>query len=154
MTTEEILKEELEDLVTDLIKAYDQKGMRSSGQWADELEVRVRTNTAAIYGIDYSEQLEFGRKAGKRPPVEVIEQWIVDKGIADSIDREISIKSLAFLIARKIGNEGWKREEFGGVNLISEVITPERITKILNKVSDAKLIEVSSDLISIFTKNL
>lgn len=130
-----ILKEEFDLIKADLIKRYNEKGMRASGNWANTLEVQVKGISAQLIGEKYSEQLEFGRKAGKQPPSKAIEQWIRDKGLASRIEGKISISSLAFLIARKIAREGWKRESYGGVELISEVVTPERIQAIIDRVS-------------------
>jgi hypothetical protein len=45
---------------------------------------------------DYYLNLENGIKAGKMPPISVIQKWIIDKGIPDK-------PGLAFLIARSIG---------------------------------------------------
>lgn len=133
-----ILTEEFNLLKAELIKKYDEKGMRASGNWADSLEVNVTGGlVATLIGEKYSEQLEYGRKSGKQPPSQVIEQWIRDKGIMQKITGKISISSLAFLIARKIGREGWRREGYGGVELISEVVTPERIQQIIDRVSDS-----------------
>lgn len=143
MTTTDILTAEFEQLKNDLIAKHDELGMRASGQWADSLDVEVSENKAVITGIKYSEQLEFGRRAGKAPPSAAIEQWIRNKGIAS----DISISSLAFLIARKISREGWKRERFGGVDLIGQVVTPERIQQIIDKVSDIYVTNFTSDLI-------
>jgi hypothetical protein len=130
-----ILKEEFDLIKADLIKRYNEKGMRASGNWANTLEVQVKGISAQLIGEKYSEQLEFGRKAGKQPPSKAIEQWIRDKGLASRIEGKISISSLAFLIARKIAREGWKRQSYGGVELISEVVTPERIQAIIDRVS-------------------
>ncbi len=149
MSSSQVLSQEFESLKNDLISAYDSKGMRASGKFAEELEVWTSDNHAILWGEKYAEQLEDGRNSGKQPPSDMIEQWIYDKGIAAKIDGEISVSSLAFLIARKIGREGWKREEHGGVNLISEIITENRLQKILNEVGEAKLIEFSSHLQSL-----
>jgi hypothetical protein len=130
-----ILKEEFDLIKADLIKAYDAKGMRASGNWANSLEVNVRGLSATLVGEKYSEQLEFGRKAGKQPPSEAIEQWIRDKGLSSRIEGNISISSLAYLIARKIAREGWKRESYGGVDLISQVVTPQRMQSIIDRVT-------------------
>jgi hypothetical protein len=130
-----ILKEEFDLIKADLIKRYNEKGMRASGNWANTLEVQVKGISAQLIGEKYSEQLEFGRKAGKQPPSKAIEQWIRDKGLASRIEGKISISSLAFLIARKIAREGWRRQSYGGVELISEVVTPERIQAIIDRVS-------------------
>ena len=130
-----ILNEEFGLLQNELIKQYDDQGMRASGNWANTLEVNVSGLSARLYGEQYSEQLEYGRRSGKQPPSQVIEQWIRDKGIASRLTGKMTVSSLAFLIARKIGREGWNRKEHGGVELISKVVTPERIQKIIDRIS-------------------
>lgn len=130
-----ILEEEFALLKIDLIKKYDELGMRASGNWANSLEVQVKGFSATLTGEKYSEQLEFGRKSGKQPPSEAIEQWIRDKGLSNRIEGNISISSLAYLIARKIAREGWKRDGYGGVELISQVVTPERMQSIIDRVT-------------------
>lgn len=146
-TTDQILLEEFTALKSELIQKYDELGMRASGQWADALEVEAKNDTATIYGLEYSQQLESGRLPGKFPPSQAIEQWIIDKGISSRLEKKISISSLAFLIARKIAREGWKREQHGGVELISQVITEERIQKIIDRISEKKIIEFSNEII-------
>lgn len=148
-----VLSKEFELLKKDLIIAYDAKGMRASGKFADTLEVKVNGLTAQLWGEDYSQQLETGRKSGRFPPINAIEQWIKDKGIANKIQGEISISSLAFLIARKIARNGWKREEHGGVQLISEVVTDARIQKIINEVGVEQAMIYSTEIIKL-TKEL
>ena len=144
MNSQEILFKEFDALRIDLIKAYDAKGMRASGKWADSLEVESSPLNGVITGLNYSQQLETGRRAGKFPPISSIEDWIRQKGITPI---EISISSLAFLIARKIAREGWNREGFGGVELISEVVTDARIQSIINKVGEVTLVEFTTDII-------
>jgi hypothetical protein len=134
MNKSAILSKEFENLKKDLIIAYDAKGMRASGRFAETLEVRVEGLNAKLFGEAYSQQLETGRRAGKFPPIDAIKQWIQDKGIASRIQGQISISSLAFLISRKIAKKGWKREGYGGVELISSVVTDERIQKIIDEV--------------------
>jgi hypothetical protein len=145
----EILSKEFEALKADLITAYDAKGMRASGKFADSLEVRVDGFKAQLWGESYAQQLETGRQAGKFPPIDAIKQWIVDKGIANRIEGQISISSLAFLIARKIAREGWKREQFGGVELISEVITEQRIQKIIDEVGAEQALKYTTEIITL-----
>ncbi|MBE99326.1 hypothetical protein [Flavobacterium coralii] len=152
MTVNEVMQQEFEAIRDELISAYDAKGMRSSGEWADALEVKVSESgnrvKGAILGLPYSQQLETGRAPGKQPPSKAIEKWIYEKGISASIEGKISISSLAYLIARKIAREGWKREQYGGVELISEVITPQRIQAIIDKVSDIYISRVSTELVT------
>lgn len=143
-----VLSKQFELLKNDLIKAYDAKGMRASGKFAESLEVKVTGLTAQLWGEDYTQQLETGRKSGKFPPINAIEQWIKDKGIANRIEGQISISSLAFLIARKIAKEGWKREQYGGVELISSVITDERIQKIIDEVGAEQAMIYKTEIIT------
>lgn len=143
-----VLSKEFELLKDDLIKAYDAKGMRASGKFAESLEVKVQGLTAQLWGEDYAQQLETGRKSGRFPPISAIEQWIKDKGIANRIEGQISISSLAFLIARKIAQSGWKREEYGGVELISSVVTDERIQKIIDEVGAEQAMIYTTEIIT------
>jgi hypothetical protein len=145
----QVLSREFEALKTDLIQAYDAKGMRASGKFAETLEVKVTGLTAQLWGENYAQQLETGRKSGKFPPIDAIKKWIEDKGIASRIQGEISISSLAFLIARKIAREGWKREQFGGVELISEVVTEQRMQKIIDEVGAEQALIYSTEIIKI-----
>lgn len=142
MTTAEVLKIEFESIKVDLIKKHDELNMRASGDWANSLESVIdekdHITNIKLYGNNYTEQLVLGRKPGKFPPIKAIEKWIYDKGIR-AVGKEISISSLAFLIARKISQEGTKIYQKGGTDLIESVITPERIQRIINQVSEINL---------------
>ena len=134
MTPLQTLKNELELVSADLTKRYDELGMRASGQWDREKEVTAKESgtilTGKILGLEYTGALQFGRKPGKFPPIDRIEQWIQDKRITS----DIPTRSLAFLIARKISEEGTRYFKQGGTDLIDSVITPERIDEIVDKV--------------------
>lgn len=59
--------------------------------------------------LDYWRYVEYGRRAGKMPPIYAIERWINIKPIVPRAyggRRVPSTRSLAYLIARKIGLEG------------------------------------------------
>jgi hypothetical protein len=79
---------------------------------------------------EYTKQLVNGRPEGKFPPLEDIKRWIIEKGIQS----EIPISSLAFIIARKISEEGTKYYKQGGTDLVDAIVTPERIQSIIDKV--------------------
>lgn len=144
----EILEAEFEQLRLDLIAAYDAKGMRASGKFAEELETDVSEYTAILRGPKHTEQLEYGRRPGpiSYEGMENIKEWIIRKNVFNAAIEEIGLSSLAFLIARKIRNFGWKREGFGGVDLVSEVVTPERIQKIIDKVGKVAVTKFVSEL--------
>jgi len=145
----EILVQEFESIKKDLIEAYDKKGMRASGNFASSLEVVNSTFGVKLLGADYAQQLETGRKGGNFPPINAILQWIEDKGISNRLNGEITKNQLAFLIARKIAREGWKRDGFGGVELISEVITEQRIQSIIDKVGEKITLQYTTEIINL-----
>lgn len=149
MTAEEVLRVEFESLKRDLIAEYDRKGMRASGEFANELEVVVESgNNAKLLGAEHSLQLEDGRgktsegAARAEPPlIEKIKQWIRDKGIVSDIKNDEDGSTLAFLIARKIHREGWNRAGRGGVGLISAVVTDQRMQKIIDAVGPLLVVQ-------------
>jgi len=100
--------------------------MQSSGQMANSLNYKWDGRRLVIYSNEkYFTVLEDGRKPGKQPPRSVIEKWLDDKPVAL---REISKKSLAFLIARKIGKEGSLLYKQGGNSgVISDFINDQYI---------------------------
>ena len=147
-----ILQEEFDSLRSDLIVAYDAKGMRASGNFAESLDVIIGDSFAELWGDEYAEQLEYGRNSGGFPPLKDIEDWILDKGVFTAVLEEIKLSSLAYLIARKIAEQGWNRQQHGGVGLISEVITEKRLQMIIDRFGEAELINFSSDIINIFSE--
>lgn len=91
---------------------------------ADTIEVtsfytNERNFKVVLRGVDYINMIEDGRKAGKMPPIQAILNWIEIKPILPrpEFDRDITNNQLAFLIARKIGNEG-----VPGKKLISQTL--------------------------------
>ena len=147
--TEKILAEEFESIRKDLIAKHIALGMKASGKWAKSLENIIEAKagdfSAQIIGEKYTEQLSFGRRPGKFPPIKAIKQWIIDKGLPL---KDIKLSSLAFLIARKIAKSGTKYYQQGGTDLVTSVVTPERIQKIINRVATVNVSTLVSGLIT------
>ena len=138
-TSEQILNNEFELLKNDLISRHDSKGMRASGDTADSLEVVSSLDSVKLIGSSVWGALEDGRSpstVGSKPGklIDQIKQWIKDKGIVSDIKNDNNNSTLAYLITRKIHKQGWNRQGYGGVNVVSEVITTQRIQSIINKV--------------------
>lgn len=146
-TTQQILDEEFGMLIDELVKAYDKKGMRASGEFENELEKVITDSKGTLLGAPHSGALEFGRSpstTGSKPGklIDAIKQWIIDKGIVSDIKDDTDNSSLAFLITRKIHREGWRRKDHGGVELISQVITDKRMQQIINRIGNALTLEL------------
>lgn len=151
MSNEEIMEQEFEQLRVDMIREYNAKGMKASGQFERELKVEVSEFRASLIGMNYAEQLELGRErtvngnTGGQTLLEKIKTWIEDKGIRP-LEPKMTTSTLAFLITRKIHREGWDRRNHGGVELVSSVITPERIQKIIDRVSQFNVAKFTSEI--------
>lgn len=84
----------------------------ASGNLLNNIEFNVKTSDSTYSVIfsmeDYWWYVENGRKAGKWPPMDKILEWIKIKPILPrpSNEKLPTPKQLAFLIARKIGEEG------------------------------------------------
>jgi hypothetical protein len=126
---QEIIREEIESIVADIKELYNNSGKRASGQFEKELEVVYSPNKAVIRGVVYLA----GRKAGKMPPVQRIIEWVKLRGIK-AIEKNVSQKSLAWAIAKKIAKSGTNREN--ALNIYEKVITPQRINRIIDRVAE------------------
>ena len=85
----------------------------ASGDLLNNIEYEVTrgdfTYTIYVKMKDYWYYVENGRKAGKRPPIKNILDWITIKPVLPRPNAKGKLptpQQLAFLIARKIGEEG------------------------------------------------
>jgi hypothetical protein len=90
-------------LIKETEKMMDFHKRQASGEAVTSLYERRTQNGFDILGAEHWKYVNEGRNSGKRPPKDTIIKWIKDKGITP---KDISVESLAFLIARKIGDEG------------------------------------------------
>jgi hypothetical protein len=120
------------------------EGIRSripnvTGKMSQSLGYRIDENGLTIFSSEkYFTVLETGRKPGKMPPISAIEEWVRNKPIAS----DINPRSLAFLIARKIGEEGSLLYRQGGKSgVISDFINDQKIKEDLIDLLDEKFRE-------------
>lgn len=107
-----------------------------TGKMSQSLGYTIDNTGLIIFSTEkYFTVLETGRKPGKRPPISIIEKWIEDKPIYGDISR----KSLAFLIARSIGEKGTILYQQGGKSgVISKSINDEIIqVELIDKLTDS-----------------
>ena len=110
-------------LIVDNYKAELEACGYQDGQLYRTLSYSVKMNSSSwlisISLEEYWKYIEYGRRPGKMPPLDVIEKWIKVKQI---LPRPLTLKSgksvvptipqLSFLIARKIGRDGIRPRPF------------------------------------------
>ena len=102
--------------ITDQYKQnLESSGRRATGNLISSVNSKVTVNGQSfdieIQLEDYWKYVEEGRGAGKFPPVNKILEWIMVKPILPYPDKNGKLpteKQLAFLIGRKIANEGFQ----------------------------------------------
>ena len=93
---------------------------------------------------EYWQYVEYGRRAGKQPPIEAIEEWIRVKPIIPyAINGKVpDTRQLAFLIARKIGREGTE-----GKKPLTNAMYSDNAENIIQEVKQAFANQVNDYLI-------
>ena len=97
---------------------------------------------------EYWKYIEYGRRPGKMPPLDVIEKWI---NVRQILPRPITLKSgksvvptipqLSFLIARKIGRDGIRPRPFFKQSF------EDAKREFLQKIEEAILADIKESLI-------
>jgi hypothetical protein len=145
--TEKIIREEIDAILSDIIKVYEQSGRKVSGQFEEGLEAVYTKNSATIKGFVYLAGRGKTKKKGKPGDPTVLEQikiWIQRKGIAAKVIAEQKPKTekakknllngLAYVITKKIHEQGTAPENW--LRVYEQVITPERVLSIIDRISE------------------
>jgi hypothetical protein len=146
MSKELIMIREFSKLNDELEKKHIALKMKASGDWLKSREIVQRGDSVKINAVKYTYQLVNGRKPGKFPPIDSIKKWIYDKGIVNKIKGDISVSSLAFLIARKIAREGTNYFQQGGPDLVDSVFTPQALQNIIDLVGAELVVTFTSKI--------
>lgn len=106
---EEILRIWTNEFEEALKVEYRDTGRSASGRWAKDMNTQINNIgndkiEIKVTSTEYSQAMLYGRKPGKKPPLDAIKDWIKEKNIKPYDD--ISEDSLAFLIQRSIGENG------------------------------------------------
>lgn len=103
------------------VRDQDRKGIRASGRSAASLRSVTEPGGGKLFGKGYIHFQKVGRRPGRFPPLDAILNWIEDKGIKP---QDISVKSLAYLIARKIARSGTDifQRKRPGLNVEDEIL--------------------------------
>lgn len=121
------IDETMQWIVSDiLIPHFMGLGLYASGEWVQNLNTRVEGDVGIINGRKYTEQLVWGRKPGKRPPISALEKWVqVKLGLSGK-----QALGAAFAIANKIAKEGTEIYKNNGTDLLEVLNKPENIRRI------------------------
>ena len=146
-----------EQLVNDIrTKLLERKGVdgnfqsvaNASGKLANSISYVVVNGTKLqIFGNDYIQYLQNGRRptkgGGNGSLKKAIRQWIDDKGI---IPDGISKDSLAFLITRKIHEEGATIYKAGGSDLLSSIFNEALQSSVEADFANLIVTEIQSEI--------
>lgn len=125
----ELVSSELEALKQRIIENHRSAGQVASGRTIASLKVEMTEDGGVLWGRSAFGTLETGRKPGKVPAGfwKIIRQWMDDKGI--QVEKP---DSFAYLVARKIANEGTQLFREGG---FYKIYSPE-VKDTVERVSD------------------
>lgn len=125
----ELVASELEALKQRIIENHRSAGQVASGRTIASLKVEITEDGGVLWGRSAFGTLETGRKPGKVPAGfwKIIRQWMDDKSI--QVEKP---DSFAYLVARKIANEGTQLFREGG---FYKIYSPE-VKDTVERVSD------------------
>lgn len=138
-----ILKTMQEVIDRYLIPKFNELGMNATGEWLNNVKPASEPNKGIIKGRSYTEQLVYGRKPGRRPPIEPLERWVTAKfGIGSD-----QARGMAFAIANKIANEGTTWYQKGGSDLLEALEQPEVIEFVNSQIGDYLSSQVQLEIV-------
>lgn len=133
MTNEEIIREELDKIAEEAKALYNSSGKRVSGKWEAGIDIRSSKNRGELWSYAYLAGRGPTKKGNDGGPTlqDNLLIWIKARGIKP-IQQNMSLSTLAYFMAQKIHEKGTdpRRER----RVFEEVLTPQRIQKILDKV--------------------
>lgn len=110
---------------------------KATGKLLESINFEIELQNTMVYANinmeDYAKFVNDGRGPGKFPPLKEIEDWVKTRGITmkdkpkKGITREREVKTLAFLIGRKISQVGTKPKKF--LPRVETTLLRERILK-------------------------
>lgn len=116
----------------------------ASGALNESINFTLKAEGAGFFidALDYWGAVDGGRKAGNRPPISVIEKWLTWPNVRDKLRLGASDEAFgdkerrlaAFFMARKIGREGTK-----GNNFFKNVVESDLIDDMVQAVANGSL---------------
>ncbi len=156
--TETKINEALNNIKSDLVKSYNDKGLRASGRWEKELETFYRNNGSSyefgILGAKYTGALENGRLPNKNKSTESLRAWVGWAGSTFLKDwvKDKGLDISPFAVAWKIAREGIKvPNTFNKGGLVSDVINDESIQQFIDIIKFDQIVSMKSDIKNILS---
>lgn len=126
-----------------LIPRFHELKMNASGEWIENVEIKVGDDSGTIRGRDYSEQLAKGRRPGKLPPFKPMLKWVNAKlGIYGE-----EAVHVAYAIAKKIEKEGTSWYQKGGSDLIEVLNEPKTIQFVQEELAGILKTKIADNLV-------
>lgn len=131
----------LENISNEIKNVMSSKGINNTGDAANSLEIIIDegNNSVKLIGNDYIYYLNYGRGAGKFPPVQNIRDWVRSKlGISD----EKQNKQIGYLVGKKIAEQGTEiyKNNSKGIELDSIIYKElDRLYKKIPLISELEL---------------
>ncbi len=160
MTTQEIARQWIEDAQQRIVKQYNDLHLDASRNFEEKIENRVVPDafglSMAVIGVDYSYYMKNGRGPNKDQSKEglrkwvgwyganVLEQWVIDKGLSIS----------PFAVAYKIAKKGiLVPNKYNSGALLATAATDEELISLGRSIADIKSIEIRRGVINTLKNN-
>lgn len=155
----ELIRQTLEAVKADIIKAIDDTGKRASGRTQASMQVEMGAEGGRLTGRPYFQGLEIGRPGGRVPMGfrAIIRQWIIDKGITVQLvpyktDRkhkysvqERSLLLAAGAIAETIRRRGTVLHRSGKRDDVYTTIIRERVAELHSRLANVARVEIENE---------
>jgi len=129
-----------------LVQGINENNSGASGDLEKSVSFKVKTVSKGldldIIMLDYWEYVDGGRPPGLRPPIDKIKEWLTYPNTKSKLDSTSSlsftniaeVSSLAYIIAKKIGEEGTEGTDFATNVFERSLIEKELPDIVLNAV--------------------
>lgn len=155
----------MNEVKSDLIRNYELKGLKASGNWAKSLESKITETRATLYAAKYTGAIENGRaptkNKGNGNVREMIRAWIDNKGIYPKpiigdngkLSKPMTKDQLSYAITNVIHKKGTKTFiNKTTTNLVGGVINDNKIKELLTIVKEYMAGKIRSDILKPFMK--
>lgn len=152
-----------DDSVDLLRELHERAGMKTSGKtleaFGNEQKEDGNMLTQEIFGADHVGALEYGRAPtsgdGDGSLKDIIYDWAQQKGKFAQLEKEYQKRQLAYIIARKIHEEGTllyrTGQTFSGAsNVVSDAFTEARLKKLNEDLGESFMTEFTSEVLKAF----